>query len=67
MPGIDILFRSLGTISGNYGFTIYGGPVRIEALENLNNVLGDQLILFLNSGESTWIIFSLMSLKAELS
>ncbi|MCD6395990.1 MAG: hypothetical protein J7L71_00485 [Spirochaetaceae bacterium] len=67
MPGLGISFRSLGKIFGNYGFTIYTGPVKVEALNDLYNNNGDSETQFLNSGESTWITFSFISLKAGVS
>ena len=67
LPGIGLTFRSLGKISGNYGISLYLGPVYVYALDDILNSSPISITPFLSAGESTWIFFSYLSLKTGVS
>ncbi|MEA1911134.1 MAG: hypothetical protein U9N32_05590 [Spirochaetota bacterium] len=64
LPGIGITLRSLGKFSGNYGVTIYSGPIWVEAVNDLYNSSGDENTLFLAAGESKNILYSMLNIRA---
>jgi len=66
LPGFGVTFRSLGRVSGSYGFNFYWGMVRISALEDLSSD-SHSSSYFLLTGDSKWVAFPLLSLKSGVS